>query len=1146
MIAQPSLAAIMQERLVILDGATGTALQTLNLTPDDFGGLDGCNEFLNLSRPDAIRRLHASYLEVGVDAVLTNTFGASAVVLAEYGIAGRAAEINRAGAEIAVATAREFSTPERPRFVLGSMGPGTKMPSLGQISFDDLHAGYVEQAEALLDGRVDALLVETCFDLLQVKAAIIACHDAMKRRGVQVPLFNTVTVETTGQMLLGTEIGAALTALAPLGLTAFGLNCATGPELMHEHLRYLAEHSPMALMVQPNAGLPRVEDGRTVYGLTPEALVAAHTTFVRDYGARVIGGCCGTTPEHMRQVVAALWGVQPAAREPHLEPAVASVFVSVPYRQDASFLIVGERANANGSRRFRRLLEAEDVEAMANILRDQAQEGVHVADLCVDFVGRDGVADMQRVVAAASSRTTLPLVLDSTEPPVLEAGLKLLGGKPMLNSITLEDGGARLARTVTAARRFGAALVALVIDEEGQARTAERKLAIAKRIHAIVTQVYGIPAHDLFFDALTLPLGSGQDELRNDGKETLTAIRAIKAELPGVHTILGVSNVSFGLNPATRQVLNSVFLHEAVKAGLDAAIVNAQQILPEHRIPEEQRRGALLLIYNDWEGAVDPLPAFMALFEDASVQREAVDLSNATVEERLHHRIVDGMRQDLADDITEALESRGALEIINDTLLPAMQVVGDLFGAGKMQLPFVLQSAEVMKSAVALLEPHMDKADSRGRGTVVLATVRGDVHDIGKNLVDIILSNNGYSTVNLGIKQPIQTIVEAAEQHSADAIGLSGLLVKSTLVMKEDLEELNRRGLAGRFPVLLGGAALTRAYVEQDLRSRYQGRVYYGQDAFEGLAIMNALMDGREPDGQRRTAARPARAATAAAAAATATTTRVRSQVRTDAPVPVPPFWGRRAVRGIPLRDVYPYINEVALFRGQWGYRKGEQTDADFDALLEREARPVLRRVQEEALTHGILQAAVYGYFPAQSDGDDLIIYHEDRRSEWLRFHFPRQPAKQRLCLADFFRPVESGEMDVAAFHVVTVGAAASAHTQALYQRNAYQDYLYWHGFSVEMAEALAEYWHQRIRRELGIAAADGPAMRDLFAARYQGQRFSFGYPACPSLEAQAQLFELLQPDAIGVTLSEEFQLVPEQSTSAIITHHPEAAYFSV
>ena len=1136
----------MQERVIILDGATGTALQILDLTTDDFGGLDGCNEYLNLSRPDAVRLLHTSYLDVGVDVVLTNTFGASAVVLAEYGIAERSAEINRAGAEIAVATAREFSTPERPRFVLGSMGPGTKMPSLGQITFDDLHAGYVEQAEALLDGGVDGLLVETCFDLLQAKAAVIASHDAMQSRGVRVPLLNTVTVETTGQMLMGTEIGAALTALAPMGLAAFGLNCATGPELMHEQLRYLAEHSPMPIMVQPNAGLPRMEDGQAVYGLTPEALVAEHTTFVREYGARVIGGCCGTTPEHMRQVVDALWGVQPAAREPHLEPAVASVFVSVPYRQDASFLIVGERANANGSRRFRRLLEAEDVEAMANILRDQAQEGVHVADLCVDFVGRDGVADMQRVAAAASSRTTLPLVLDSTEPEVLEAGLKLLGGKPILNSITLEDGGARLARTVAAARRFGAALVALVIDEEGQARTAERKLAVARRIHEIVTQEYGIPAHDLFFDALTMPLGSGQDELRNDGKETLNAIRAIKAALPGVHTILGVSNVSFGLNPATRQVLNSVFLHEAVEAGLDAAIVNARQILPEHRIPEAQRRAALRVIYNDWDGDIDPLLAFMALFEDLSVQREAVDLSTVSVEERLHLRIVDGMRQDLADDITEALESRDALTIINETLLPAMQVVGDLFGAGKMQLPFVLQSAEVMKSAVALLEPHMDKADSRGRGTIVLATVRGDVHDIGKNLVDIILSNNGYRTVNLGIKQPIQAIVAAAEQHNADAIGLSGLLVKSTLVMKEDLEELNRLELAGRFPVLLGGAALTRAYVEQDLRSRYQGRVYYGQDAFEGLAIMNALMDGHEPDGQQRTAARPARAS-AVAAATGAATTRVRSQVRTDVPVPVPPFWGRRAVGGIPLRDVFPYLNEVALFRGQWGYRKGEQTAAEFDAFLEQEARPVLRRLQEEALTQGILEAAVvYGYFPAQSDGDDLIIYREDQRSERLRFHFPRQPAKQRLCLADFFRPVDSGEMDVAAFHVVTVGAAASVHTRALYQQNAYQDYLYWHGFSVEMAEALAEYWHQRIRRDLGIAEADGPAMRDLFAARYQGQRFSFGYPACPDLEAQAQLFELLRPDEIAVTLSEEFQLVPEQSTSAIITHHPEAAYFSL
>ena len=1143
-----SLLDILRERILILDGATGTQFQGMGLSDDDFGGLDGCNEFLVISKPEAVQEVHRSYLEVGVDAVLTNSFGAGAVVLAEYGIAERAHEINRRAAELAVETAAQFSTPDRPRFVIGSMGPGTRLPSLGQIKFDDLHAAFHTQARGLLDGGVDAILVETCQDLLQAKAALIAATDAMAESGRKVPLLCSVTIETTGQMLLGSEIGAALTALEPLGVDVFGVNCATGPDFMHEHLRYLRGASPLPILCQPNAGLPRLEGDRTIYDLTPEQFVQAHTAFVREYGVNVIGGCCGTTPEHLRVAVEALWGATPAARAPISEAACASLYVSTPYRQDNSFLIVGERANANGSRRFRRLLEEENFDEMANVVREQAREGAHVADLCVDFVGRDGVPDMERLVAEASGRSTLPLMLDSTEAPVLEAGLKLIGGKPILNSINLEDGGARLDRTVRSARRFGAGLVAMVIDEEGQARTAERKFAIAKRIYDLVTEKYGVRPSDLFFDAITLPISSGQADLRNDGRETMEGIRRIKAGLPEVHTILGVSNISFGLNAPSRRVLNSVFLHEARAAGLDAAIVHAAQILPSNRIPEEQRAAAHRLIYNEWVDGADPLPAFMALFEGATLEREAVDLGALPVAERLQQRIIDGLRDGLTADLDEAMASRPALAVVNDVLLPGMKVVGDLFGAGEMQLPFVLQSAETMKAAVAYLEPHMEQSAARDKGAIVLATVRGDVHDIGKNLVDIILTNNGYRVHNLGIKQPIANIIEAAVIHGASVIGLSGLLVKSTLVMKEDLEELNRRDLA-HYPVLLGGAALTRSYVESTLREAYQGRVYYGQDAFEGLAIMNALTEGREPTSRRRRPPRQAAAGEAAgdAAGGAAVGTAVRSTVRRDGAIPKPPFWGGRAVTGISLRDVYPFLNEVALFRGQWGYRKGGQSDAEFQALVEAQARPALRRLQEEAIAGSILEpAVVYGYFPVQSDGDDLIVYAEDQRSERFRFRFPRQAGKQRLCLADYFRPRESGEMDVAAFHIVTVGARASEHTQTLFAANAYQDYLYWHGFSVEMAEALAEFWHRRIREELGIAAADGKTPRDLFAARYHGARFSFGYPACPNLEDQTKLCDLLRAAEIGITLSEEYQLVPEQSTSALITHHPDAGYFSI
>ncbi len=1137
---RPDLRTAAAERVIVLDGATGTGLQLLDLSLSDFDGLEGCNEILNISRPDAVASLHESYLEAGADAVLTNTFGASTITLGDYDLSKRTREINRTSATIARGVADRFSTIERPRYVLGSIGPGTKLPTLGHVDFDELHAAYLEQARGLLDGGVDALLVETVYDLLQGKAAILACKDALAEFNSSAPLFATVTIETTGQMLVGSEIGAALTALAPLGLDGIGLNCATGPDLMHEPLRHLSANAETTLLCSPNAGLPRTEDGQMVYDLTPSALAEAHRTFVSEYGVGIVGGCCGTTPEHVRAMREAMNGLKPVQRHPQPEAGAASLFVSVPYRQDASFLIVGERANANGSRRFKRLLQNEEWEQMANVIRDQAAEGAHIADICVDFVGRDGTPDMAELVSRARGLSTLPLMLDSTEPQVLEAGLKHLGGKALVNSINLEDGGKRLDQTLSTAIRFGAGVVALVIDEVGQARTCERKLEIARRLYRIATEDYGLAPEDLFFDALTLPVSTGQDDLRQDGLETLNAVEAISREFPRVQTILGISNISFGLNPAARQVLNSVFLHDAVERGLKAAIVHAAQILPINRIPEEQLEAARRLIFDEWvEGPdrlVDPLQAFMALFEDQQATTQERDrLEDLPLDERLHRRVVDGQREGLEDDLDEALQKREAIPIINDLLLPAMQEVGDLFGAGDMQLPFVLQSAQTMKKAVAHLEPHMDKLESISKGSIVLATVRGDVHDIGKNLVEIILSNNGFTTINLGIKQPISNIIEAAIEHNADAIGLSGLLVKSTLVMKEDLEELNRRELSDRWPVLLGGAALTRKYVEWDLRNTFHGDVFYGSDAFEGLRIMNAMSDGIELD------ASPVEPAPAPSAKTASTAIAVRSTLAPASAIPSAPFLGSRVIRGLPLTDIFPYLNRTALLRGQWGF-KGR--DAETAARAER----ALSQIQQQALRDGILEpAVVYGYFPAQSDGSDLIVYEADGSgSEAIRFNFPRQQGKQGRCLADYFRSVDSGDMDVIGFHVVTMGGRVGEYAQQLYAADRYQDYLYWHGFGVEIAEALAEYWHRRIRQELKIDGSDGATPEEMIKTNYQGARYSFGYPACPNLEDQALLWQLLDPERIGVSLSDEFQMHPEQSTSAMIVHHPEARYFSI
>jgi len=1167
-----ALRGALAERIVIADGAMGTMLQAYDLTAEDFDGHDGCNEVLNVTRPDVVRAVHHAYLAAGADCVTTNTFGANFGNLSEYGIPERIGELSQAGAALAREVADGFTAADgRPRWVLGSIGPGTKLPTLGHVTFRELRDSYYENAAGLLRGGADALIIETCPDLLQAKAAIIGAKRALTDIAPAAVVIASLTIETTGTMLVGTEIGAALTALAPLGIDVIGLNCATGPDLMSEHLRYLSANSPIPISCEPNAGLPQLTADGAYYPLTPVELADAHERFTTEFGLSLVGGCCGTTPEHVALLVERLGvtparphGLAPATRSPRPEPGVASLYSHVPFRQDTAFLAIGERTNANGSRAFRDALLAGDWSGCVDIARSKTRDGAHLLDVCIDYVGRDGVADMREIAGRLATAATLPLVLDSTEPPVIEAGLELIGGRAVVNSVNYEDGDgpqSRIARLMPLIREHGAAVVALTIDERGQARTAEWKVEVAERLIRDLTVNYGMNEQDIIVDCLTFPIATGQEETRRDAIETIGAIAELKRRHPDVQTTLGVSNVSFGLKPAARQVLNSVFLAECVKAGLDSAIVSPSKIVPLARIPDEQREVALDLVYDRRRPGYDPLSRMLDLFEGVDVvsakASRAAELAALPLEERLKRRIIDGERKGLDDDLAAALTERPALGIVNDLLLDGMKTVGELFGSGQMQLPFVLQSAEVMKAAVGYLEPHMEKSADGGRGTIVLATVRGDVHDIGKNLVDIILSNNGYDVVNIGIKQPISAIITAAEEHNADVIGMSGLLVKSTVVMRDNLAELNDRGLAERWPVLLGGAALTRAYVEQDLAELFAGEVRYARDAFEGLRLMDAAIGvkrgvpGAALPALRQRRVKPAATATAPGSpgdpGAAVPAAPARRTVSADNPVPDPPFWGTRIVKGIPLAEYAAYLDERATFMGQWGLKPSRAAGGpSYEELVESEGRPRLRMWLERAQTEGLLQAAVvYGYFRCVSEGDDLIVLGEDG-GPLERFTFPRQQRDERLCLADFFRPRESGETDVVAFQLATMGSAVSGATAELFAGNAYREYLELHGLSVQLTEALAEYWHARVREELGIASEDPADLDGFFSVKYQGARYSIGYPACPDLADRAKIARLLEPERIGVELSEEMQLHPEQSTDAIVIHHPAARYFSV
>ncbi len=1163
-----TLLETLKERVLLCDGAMGSRVQLLDLDVEkDYLGNENCTEILNLSRPELVVEIHKGYLAAGADMILTNSFGGSAVTLAEFDLQDKTHEINKRAAELAREAISHFKN--RPRFALGSIGPGTKLLSLGHIEYDVAEDAFKRQAVGLIEGGVDAILIETCQDPLQIKAAVNGAKLAREQLKKHVPIFVTVTIEVTGTMLVGTDIAGAATIIEALGVDLVGLNCATGPREMMDHVRWLSENWPRMLGVQPNAGLPELVNGKTHYPLGPCDLEHALERFVTEFGMNFIGGCCGTGVDHIEHLDKMLRRIaedgvrpKPKKRNPTWTPTVASLYGQVNLRQENAYLAIGERCNANGSKQWRALQEKNDWDGCVKMAREQVQEGSNALDVCTAFVGRDEVYEMGEVIKRFAVSIQAPLVVDSTEYKVLESSLKLYGGKAIINSINFEDGEEPTRQRLRLAKKFGCSVIALTIDEKGMAKQPEHKLEIAKRLYDMAVNEFGLPPEDLLFDPLTFTVATGNEDDRKLGLWTLEGIELISKAMPKCQIILGLSNISFGLNPPARHVLNSVMLDLAMKRGLTGAIVHHSKIMALHKIPEEEVRIAEDLIFDRRKDGYDPLHAFMALFANRTAADVVKKARPDTVEECLKQRIVDGDSIGLEADLDEALKKYKPLEIINTLLLDGMKVVGELFGAGKMQLPFVLQSAETMKKSVAFLEPFMEKVEGQEKGVMVLATVKGDVHDIGKNLVDIILTNNGYKVVNLGIKQPIEAILDAAKAHKANAIGMSGLLVKSTVIMKENLAEMSKQNL--NIPVMLGGAALTRGYVYSDCSESYTtGQVAYANDAFDGLGLMNKVMDGTFGDfvTAEKSRARPRRkvaeTVTPEESIFADTTDPVaarekREKMGKGVMVPKPPFWGHRIIDYVPAETLIPYVNERSLYMQQWGFKKQGKRIEEYMEDAKREYRPILKRILEDANRDKALNAtASYGYWPAAAEGNDVVIFDaKDHNKEIVRFKLPRRKPEADgtpgICIADFFKDINASERDVIGLQIVTMGERASEVSREWFQANRYQDYMFLHGLSVECTEGMAEYVHARIRSELGFGNEDATDMEKLLQQGYRGSRYSFGYAACPRLEDQEPILKLLHANEVGIALTEEFMLHPEQSTSAIVVHHPAARYFNV
>ncbi len=1142
--------------VLVYDGAMGTNIQLYHLTAEDYGGkaLEGCNDNLVLTRPDVIQAIHESFLAVGCDVVETCTFQSTPHRLREWGLEDKTRELNVKAAQLARAACDKYSTAERPRFVAGSIGPTGMLPSssdpaLSAITYGELSETYYLQAKYLVEGGVDVLLIETAQDILEVKAGIAGFERLFAEIGRRVPIQAQVTLDTSGRMLLGTDMASALATLEALRVSVVGLNCSTGPEHMREPVRFLTEHAGLPISVIPNAGLPlNTGTGDAVYPLEPAPMAAMMREFVEKFGVRVVGGCCGTTPEHLEAIASAVHGVSPATPDTsEREPMVSSAMRATALRQVPAPLLVGERVNAQGSRKVKRFLLADDYEGILGVAREQQESGAHVLDVCVALTERgDEAEQMSAVVKLLSMSVELPLMIDSTEAPVIEAALEHVPGRAIINSINMENGRKRIDDVVPLAKKHGAALVALTIDPVGMAKTRDRKLEVARAIHDIVVGEYGLAPEDLIFDALTFTLATGDAEWIDSAHETIEGIRLIKRELPGVYTILGVSNVSFGLDAAARHVLNSVFLHHCVSAGLDAAIVNPAHIKPYAEISEEERGFADDLVFNR-------RPDALQRFIDAFSSHSSIDAADAkedpmegmSPEERIHFMVLHRKKEGIEDALDAAGVREHPVRVLNEVLLPAMKEVGDKFGAGELILPFVLQSAEVMKKAVKHLESFLEKAEGYTKGKVVLATVYGDVHDIGKSLVNTILSNNGYTVFDLGKQVPVNTIIEKAQEVGADAIGLSALLVSTSKQMPLCVQELDRRGI--HIPVLIGGAAINRRFGRRAMfvegERAYESGVFYCKDAFEGLETMDALQDPERRTVITEKLLTDARAdvflnTTVGKDIRSGTADGARSEVSQKESVPTPPFLGPRVLEDIPLDEVFSLLDLDELYRLQWG---GRGSGPEYERAVREEFEPALERLTKESAELGwVHPRAVYGYYPAQSVGNDIIVYdveafeRDGTKVERTRFHFPRQEGREQLCLADYFRSAESGEMDYVAFQIVTVGDDATRRFEELQAAGEYSEAFYTHGLAVEAAEAVAEWLHRRIRSELQLP--DG-----------RGKRYSWGYGACPDLEDHAQLFALLPAEAaLGMELTSAYQLIPEQSTAAIIIHHPHAKYYAV